>query len=915
VYTSSDWTYKGLVVLAKKDNRLLVSDAAFLNYADFRGAGVGTGRGPFNQTVPGRIGDPHAGYDPVFQGAGWRYIGDPEYIVFSSLDYDSTGVDISGNNYNDWPIRYVSGVAQYVVDPKMRASYKPAYKSDEDMFCVYKDTDTRADQMFAGPNGPSIPIGVEVQNTVYTWGSGPGKDIVIFVYDIINKSTVQLDSCYVLWSSALHVGWSSTANPTLYRKVSLLPQEPWRNLLYTWPTVPSQWPAIWPPSPVPPTLGYGFFDTPRGYDGSTLGLTVGASSDEFIREANGTNLGNDTTETDDFDYRRLTYPHIVDSSLHTTINDGGGTAMLLSGPFRMTANASARVVIKMMFADSLPHLLLLDDFITRVYNSGFKRPVPPPAPHLTAQGLNRAVKLSWDNVAESATDEMIPDSLGRPFVGYKLLRAPSQEGPYVQLGQWHTDTLLVHEFLDRGEDLASGLKNNVRYYYQLLSFDEGAKKLKLDPMDSPPVDGVNSVSIVPTTEPSNATSAPGSGEFVSGTLGDVSGVQLIPTNVTNFNNLMSGRTLQVSIDAATDGVRYMLPVTIRDTVAGRTQNAIVDPGLLVHGSAQTAGVKQGAGLIKNIFGIGAADVSVAYRFEQLADSFRIVPQIESTQGADVPIVLNDSLRYTGIQLITPYTTSPKEILVEFSTGGIDTINTLFRRYVPYLNVRVVDVPTGAVLRPDSDYAFRVLGVKRTGGSSFNRSNRYYLSGLISNGEVWDWGHTFSMYQSRIGFDFTDHGVGSGKPTPTFNWGSTHRQGTTDFQAGDRARIRWQGGVRATFPKSALLNVTGPAPGRTDVTQAMMDGIRIVPNPYLVHHEAQRGDPRIYFNYLPEECEIRIYTVALDLVKTMRHSGGSREEWNLQTEGGQLVASQLLIAYIEAPNGVKTTKKFAVVVGR
>jgi hypothetical protein len=56
-------------------------------------------------------------------------------------------------------------------------------------------------------------------------------------------------------------------------------------------------------------------------------------------------------------------------------------------------------------------------------------------------------------------------------------------------------------------------------------------------------------------------------------------------------------------------------------------------------------------------------------------------------------------------------------------------------------------------------------------------------------------------------------------------------------------------------------------------------------------------------------------VALDLVKTIRHSGGSREEWNLQTEGGQLVASQMLVAHIEAPNGKTAVKKFAVVVGK
>ena len=129
------------------------------------------------------------------------------------------------------------------------------------------------------------------------------------------------------------------------------------------------------------------------------------------------------------------------------------------------------------------------------------------------------------------------------------------------------------------------------------------------------------------------------------------------------------------------------------------------------------------------------------------------------------------------------------------------------------------------------------------------------------------------------------------------------------------KISWQGGVKATFPRAAKIAFLGSTGGKADVSDAMMDGIRIVPNPYMIHHEAQRGPAVLYFNYLPDECDIRIYTVALDLVKVIHHSGGSREEWDLQTEGGQLVASQLLVAYIEAPNGKKTVKKFAVVIGK
>jgi len=121
-------------------------------------------------------------------------------------------------------------------------------------------------------------------------------------------------------------------------------------------------------------------------------------------------------------------------------------------------------------------------------------------------------------------------------------------------------------------------------------------------------------------------------------------------------------------------------------------------------------------------------------------------------------------------------------------------------------------------------------------------------------------------------------------------------------------------VRAVFPDGTV-RLTGAPAGRTDVTEEMMEGIRVVPNPYFIRHEAQRSSAELYFNYLPEECTIRIYTLALDLVKTLQHMQGSREVWDLTTEGGQLVASQMLIAHIEANNGLETVKKFAVVVGK
>jgi len=97
---------------------------------------------------------------------------------------------------------------------------------------------------------------------------------------------------------------------------------------------------------------------------------------------------------------------------------------------------------------------------------------------------------------------------------------------------------------------------------------------------------------------------------------------------------------------------------------------------------------------------------------------------------------------------------------------------------------------------------------------------------------------------------------------------------------------------------------------------------IVPNPYVITHIGQKSsyDAKIYFTRLPKECTIKIYTIAGDLIRTIRHvdqDGSYRygmDVWDLLSDNRQRAASQGLIAVIETPNGAQTVKKFAVVVG-
>ncbi|HZV13045.1 MAG TPA: hypothetical protein VFA55_07495, partial [Candidatus Kapabacteria bacterium] len=73
-----------------------------------------------------------------------------------------------------------------------------------------------------------------------------------------------------------------------------------------------------------------------------------------------------------------------------------------------------------------------------------------------------------------------------------------------------------------------------------------------------------------------------------------------------------------------------------------------------------------------------------------------------------------------------------------------------------------------------------------------------------------------------------------------------------------------------------------------------------------------GD-RLVFNHLPPQCTIRIYNIVGDLIRTIDHTAGSEEYWDLLSDGAQKVGSQMLVAEVEAPNGLKQFLQIAVIV--
>jgi hypothetical protein len=102
----------------------------------------------------------------------------------------------------------------------------------------------------------------------------------------------------------------------------------------------------------------------------------------------------------------------------------------------------------------------------------------------------------------------------------------------------------------------------------------------------------------------------------------------------------------------------------------------------------------------------------------------------------------------------------------------------------------------------------------------------------------------------------------------------------------------------------------------------LDKISVVPNPYVgaaswepSSTEVGRGERRIYFMHLPNECTISIYTISGKFVDKIQHSSSisnGQESWDLVSKDGMDIAFGVYVYQIDAQGVGQKIGKFAVI---
>jgi hypothetical protein len=108
----------------------------------------------------------------------------------------------------------------------------------------------------------------------------------------------------------------------------------------------------------------------------------------------------------------------------------------------------------------------------------------------------------------------------------------------------------------------------------------------------------------------------------------------------------------------------------------------------------------------------------------------------------------------------------------------------------------------------------------------------------------------------------------------------------------------------------------------DSAQVQLKNIAVVPNPYVgaaswepLSTQVGRGERRIFFIHLPNECTIRIYTLSGKLVDTIEHSStisDGQASWDLVSKDGMDIAFGVYVFHVDAPGIGEKIGKFAII---
>ncbi len=579
-----------------------------------------------------------------------------------------------------------------------------------------------------------------------------------------------------------------------------------------------------------------------------------------------------------------------------------------SGPFTLRAGKTERFSLALAFGADLEELENTVKIVQLIYNANYQFAVPPPMPTVTAEAGNGYVRLAWDDQAERGID---PVTLENDFEGYRVYRATDPEfrdvkvistgrgtGPLGNgkpLAQFDlvndkkgfssqvvegvayylgNNTGLAHTFLD------TTVTNGQLYYYAVTAYDFGSDSLGFYPSENAiavsrtPRGGTilpkNVVSVRPNprvrgftrAEASNTTRVAGRGT------GSVR-VEVVNSALVPDNHTYELRFRTLFADSIRANVFDLVDITGNDT--------LFTNGYDLEGA--------GSGLVgKGLLPIVSTPKNV---------------MVAATSGFTPASLTNGRLQVTyrnplPINLKRPG--FPEDMTITFSNVPIDTSLRGFGLLRSRPTKFRIHAHTAA---GDLRMKFYFLDKDNDGTLSLPFPDEFidivtYRPNDTRAYETW-----------RVELDTTGQAQRGTLQVPTL--GDVYEMKLIyPFEHGE---------VYSFATTGEFIN---PAAAQSLAEQQPY----VVPNPYvgLASFEAERfaisgrGERRMEFRNLPQNCTIRIFTVRGELVQTLHHDGSDfgMVPWDLRSKDNLEVAPGLYLYHVEGGPLGKHIGKFAII---
>jgi hypothetical protein len=379
---------------------------------------------------------------------------------------DSAKVAMSDKPYTwpatGWPVKDANG--------------NPVFVSDQDSYCVFNDS-TNSKQV----------LGIQVNQTGYAFGAKSIRDMVVYSFDIINRSQTTYDSVYFGMYVDADVGGSESALD--YANDRLAFDKALERVVYYDAGTSVQWGG--------PSGRFGFLmlRTPE-----VNGVERGITDLHYLRY-------DDDIDIDSVQYGIFSsspslkasrygptyfHPGANAPDIHfddpATIGPAGIDLVsnIGSGPYQLAPGDTLHFTTAFIAAIDAPQMDIITQNAWELYHANFATPKPPATPTLTVVSGDGRATMTWDNVAESSRD---PITHTANFQGYRLYKSvdfgqhwdqidrnvnPAAGADPVPLATFDMSTGIQNSYVD------STLINGLTYWFSVTAYAMTSDKTILE---------------------------------------------------------------------------------------------------------------------------------------------------------------------------------------------------------------------------------------------------------------------------------------------------------------------------------------------------------------------------------------------------------------------------------------------------